>query len=215
MRTAAPALTLVVDDLPASLVWLARAAEEAFPQTQLLRATNLAEARALIAERTPALALIDLDLPDGSGVTLIDELARRTPRPVIVVATVFADDRHLFPALRAGAAGYVLKDDPIDSLAALLAGIARGEMPLSGRIASRLVGWFHTQAPDGGARLSPREEELLQLLAKGLTIAAAGAALGITPATAASYAKTLYRKLDVTSRAEAALEAARRGLIKP
>ncbi len=215
MRDATPALTLVVDDLPASLAWLARAAEEAFPQTQLLRAASLAEARALVADRTPALALVDLDLPDGSGVSLIDELARRTPRPVLVVATVFADDRHLFPALRAGAAGYVLKDDPIDSLAALLSGIARGEMPLSGRIASRLVGWFHTQAPDSGARLSPREEELLQLLAKGLTIAAAGAVLGIRPATAASYAKTLYRKLDVTSRAEAALEAARRGLIKP
>lgn len=208
-------LTLVVDDLPESLEWLALAAAGAFPHTPVLRAASLAQARALVAERPPTLALIDLDLPDGSGVTLIEELARRSPRPTIVVATVFADDRHLFPALRAGAAGYVLKDDSIDTLAAMLAGIARGEMPLSGRIAKRLVGWFNAQAPDAGPALSPREAELLQLLAKGLTIAESASALGITPSTAASYAKTLYRKLDVTSRAEAAVEATRRGLIKP
>lgn len=211
-----PALTLVVDDMPASLQWLAAAASEAFPGTEVLRAATLAQARALVAARTPQLALVDLDLPDGRGTALIEELARRTPRPVIVVATVFADDRHLFPALRAGAAGYVLKDDSIDTLAALLRGLARGEPPLSGPIARRLVGWFNAEAADAadaGAKLSGREEQMLQLLGKGLTIAEAGAALGITAATAASYAKTLYRKLDVTSRAEATIEATRRGLL--
>ncbi len=152
---------------------------------------------------------------DGSGIALIEQLARAVPRPLAVVATVFADDQHLFPALRAGAVGYVLKDGPVENLAVMLAGIGRGEMPLSARIAGRLVGWFHAPAAEANALLSPREQDLLPLLAKGLTIAQAAQALGIMPSTAASYAKTLYRKLDVTSRAEAALEAARRGLIKP
>jgi DNA-binding NarL/FixJ family response regulator len=212
----APDVTLIVDDMPQSLEWLAQAALSAYPRTTLLQAATLAEARALIAGRPPpGLALVDLDLPDGSGVTLIEQLARMKPRPVIVVATVFADDRHVFPALRAGAVGYVLKDASIEHLAALLAHLPHGGAALSGPIANRIVDWFHDPDAASGPALSPREQDLLQLLAKGLTIAQSAAALGITPGTAASYAKVLYRKLDVTSRAEATLEAARRGLIKP
>lgn len=210
-----PAATLVVDDHPPSQDWLLRAVRQAFPATAAFAAATLAEARRLAAQIGPQLVLVDLDLPDGSGIALIEQLARTQPRPLLVVATVFADDQHLFPALRAGAAGYVLKDGSVESLAAMLSGIGRGEMPLSGRVAGRLVGWFHAPPAEAAAALSPRELELLPLLAKGLTIAQAAHALGITPSTAASYAKALYRKLDVTSRAEAALEAIRRGLVKP
>jgi len=213
MKHAPPKVTLVVDDLPDSLDWLARAALQAFPATQVLRAASLAEARALTRAAPPDLALVDLDLPDGSGVALIEQLAARQPRPLLVVATVFADDRHLFPALRAGASGYVLKDDSIDGLARMLVAAADGEAALSAPIARRLVGWFHEAQPVASPGLSPREQQLLQLLAKGLTIAQAADALQVTPATAASYAKTLYRKLDVTNRAEATLEATRRGLV--
>ena len=214
MTHAPPQVTLVVDDLPASLEWLARAAAQAFPETRVLRATTLAEARAQARLAPPGLALIDLDLPDGSGVALVEQLARSSPRPMLVVATVFADDQHVFPALRAGASGYVLKDDSIETLARLLTGLARGEAALSSPIANRLVGWFHDPPGTGTVALSPREQDLLQLLAKGLTIGQAAAALGIAASTAASYAKTLYRKLDVTNRAEATLEATRRGLIR-
>lgn len=90
-----------------------------------------------------------------------------------------------------------------------------GEATLSPPIARRLVGWFRAPERTAKESLSPREQELLQLLAKGLTIAQAAAALQINTSTAASYAKTLYRKLDVNSRAEATLEAMRRGLVKP
>lgn len=214
MTRAAPATTLVVDDMPESLDWLARAALQAFPGTVLLRATTLAEARALLRDSHPALALVDLDLPDGSGVSLIEQLVRLPKRALVIVATVFADDQHLFPALRAGAAGYVLKDEPIDHLVQRLLAAHEGQAALSAPIAQRLVDWFHDPDAGAGAALSPREQELLQLLAKGLTIAQSAALLHIGTATAASYAKTLYRKLDVTSRAEATLEATRRGLIK-
>jgi DNA-binding NarL/FixJ family response regulator len=214
MNHAAPAITLVVDDMPASLDWLARAAHAAFPDTAVRCATTLAEARAHLRSAAPDLALVDLDLPDGSGVSLIEQLVQGPRRTWVIVATVFADDRHLFPALRAGASGYLLKDDTIEAMALRLQAATRGEAALSAPITQRLVGWFHEPAAGSTPALSPREYDLLQLLVKGLTIAQAAAALRISPTTAASYSKTLYRKLDVTSRAEATLEATRRGLIK-
>lgn len=215
MSAAAPATTLVIDDMPASLDWLVRASIVAFPDTRVLRATTLAEARALLREGRPDLALVDLDLPDGSGVTLIAELAQLPQTTRVIVTTVFADDQHLFPALRAGASGYLLKDEAIETLARRLEAAMLGEATLSPPIARRLVGWFRAPERTAKESLSPREQELLQLLAKGLTIAQAAAALQINASTAASYAKTLYRKLDVNSRAEATLEAMRRGLVKP
>lgn len=215
MIATAPRITLVVDDLPASRDWLSRAARLAFDQTRVVEAGSLAEARACARREPPQLALVDLDLPDGSGVSLIDALAHAAPPATVIVATVFADDHHLFPALRAGAAGYVLKDASIEQLARWLAGVPQGETVLSPPIARRVLGWFHAPAATPATPLSQREEELLVLLAKGLTIGQAATVLAVTPATAASYAKSLYRKLDVTNRAEATLEAARRGLIQP
>lgn len=213
---AEPATALVVDDVPASLDWLAQAVQDAFPDCRVLRGASNAEGRALAKAQPPQLALIDLDLPDGSGVTLIELLAAATTPPLIVVATIFADDRHLFPALRAGAGGYLLKDESIEALAATLRGFVQGGTAMSTPIVQRLIGWFHEPAKDraGTAPLSPRERDLLQLLAKGLTIAESARALGLSSATAATYARNLYRKLEVTNRAEATLEATRRGLIK-
>jgi len=205
---------LVVDDLPQCVDWLASAVAVALPRARVHRAASVAEARAAIKRAPPSLALVDLDLPDGSGTLIIEQLARLPQRPLIIVATVFADDQHVFPALRAGAAGYVLKDASIEQLAASISAALRGEAALSARVARRLVGWFHAPDEDAAATLSPREQELLQMLAKGLTIAQAAAMLGISFGTAASYTKTLYRKLDVTTRAEATLEATRRGLVR-
>lgn len=186
----------------------------ALPGARITRAASVAEARAAIKLAPPTLALVDLDLPDGSGTQIIEQLAHLPRRPLIIVATVFADDQHIFPALRAGAAGYVLKDATIDQLAQSIGAALRGDTALSASVARRLVGWFHASDEVASALLSPREQELLQMLAKGLTIAEAAKALGISFGTAASYTKRLYRKLDVTTQAEATLEATRRGLVR-
>ena len=211
----APRQALVVDDDVQARAWMVAAVAKAFPAAAIQQAGTLQEARAAIQRVSPELALIDLDLPDGSGVSLIEWLARPPHRTISVVSTVFADDQHLFPALRAGAAGYLLKDDPVEHLARRIADTVQGRPALSDRVAARLVGWF--RAPDGTAAddLTAREREVLTLLAKGLSIRDVAQALSLTPNTAASYTKTLYRKLDVSNRAEATLEAARRGLIKP
>ncbi len=208
---------LVVDDLASSRDWLARATQIAFPGIRIALAASLAQARAL-CEPPPPLALIDLGLPDGSGVRLIEQL--QPLGCLCVVATVFDDDAHLFPALHAGAQGYVLKDQTPEALAAMLAGIAAGQPPLSPSIARRLLRHFAppVSAPAPAAMettLTARETEVLRLIAKGLSVGEAADLLGLSRHTVAGYLKDIYRKLSVSSRAEATLEALRRGLVAP
>lgn len=212
------ARALVVDDLAPSRVWLQQALQKAFPGIAVAQGDCLAAGLQAV-EDMPQLALIDLGLPDGSGVQLIEALRRRCPDCLCVVATVFDDDAHLFPALRAGAQGYVLKDQSHDTLADMLRGIAAGQPPLSPSIARRLLSHFRlpaaapAQADD--EPLTARESEVLQLVAKGLTVQDTAEALGLSRHTVSGYLKDVYRKLAVSSRAEATLEAARRGLIAP
>ena len=202
---------LVVDDLASSREWLARALQQAFPGIVIAEAASLAESAQHVAS-APPLALIDLGLPDGSGVRLIEQL--QPLGTLCIVATVFDDDAHLFPALHAGAQGYVLKDQSTDSLAEMLSGIAAGQPPLSPSIARRLLRHFQpaTAVPDEPS-LTARETDVLRLIAKGHTVADVARLLGLSRHTAAGYLKDVYRKLSVRSRAEATLEASRRGLV--
>lgn len=202
---------LIVDDLDSSREWLSHALELAFPGIQIAMAGSLAEAQAHI-ESKPPLALIDLGLPDGSGIRLIEKL--QPLGTLCIVATVFDDDAHLFPALHAGAQGYVLKDQSTDVLSGMLTGIAAGQPPLSPSIARRLLRHFQPAVPDASEpALTARETDVLRLIAKGHTVAEVATLLGISRHTAAGYLKDVYRKLSVRSRAEATLEATRRGLV--
>lgn len=205
---------LVVDDLPSSRDWLAHALHLAFPGITIDLAASLADASRLIAP-APPLALIDLGLPDGSGVQLIERLHKHT---LCIVATVFDDDAHLFPALRAGAQGYVLKDQNHEALADMLRGIAAGQPPLSPSIARRLLRHFapapQPARPPDETDLTPRETDVLRLTAKGLTRQEVAQMLQLSTHTVAGYLKDIYRKLSIGSRAEATLEAARRGLVE-
>jgi DNA-binding NarL/FixJ family response regulator len=208
---------LVVEDLGASAQWLARVLVQAFPGIQTATAETVQEARAAARRIQPDIALIDLDLPDGSGVDLIREFYRTYPNCQCVVATIYADDRHLFPALRAGAQGYLLKDQPLDRVVAALQAMNAGEPPLSPAIAQRLLRVFsdeQTQSTVEEARLTARERETLVLIAKGFRLPDVAQQLGVTRHTAAGFIKAIYRKLNISSRAEAALEAARMGLVR-
>lgn len=215
---------LIVEDLPDIRTWLADAASEAFPGVETACAGRRDDALAIIAQREFDLALVDLGLPDGSGIDVVAALRSKQPRAVSVVVTIFDDDEHLFPALQAGAFGYLLKEQPRDALVAQLLRISLGEPPLSPSIARRVLGYFAAATGqrlatvrqlESEVRLTDRETEVLQRVAKGYTMPEIAQQFGLSRHTIGDHIKQIYRKLNVSSRAEAALEAARRGLVNP
>jgi DNA-binding NarL/FixJ family response regulator len=207
---------LVVEDITATRHWLCDALASAFPGIAIESAGTQAAALALAERQAFDVALVDLDLPDGSGLAVISALRRRSAATAAVVTTIFDDDAHLFPALKAGAQGYLLKEQPRPQFIAGLQGILRGEPPLSPAIARRMMAHFNTGDPDRGPEvaLTPRETEVLRLIAQGFTQQEIAGILGISRHTVVDHVKSIYRKLNVSSRAEAALEATRRGLVR-
>ncbi|MCJ0761811.1 response regulator [Variovorax terrae] len=215
---------LIVEDLPEIRTWLGQVARAAFPSLQVVAAARRDQALACIHQGRFDLALIDLGLPDGSGIDVVGALRRHQPQALPVVVTIYDDDDHLFPALQAGAFGYLLKEQPQDALVAQLLRMTQGEPPLSPPIARRVLAHFAeagrrqaspVRPADDEVMLTDRETEVLQRVAKGYTLPEIALQFGLSKHTIADYIKQVYRKLDVSSRAEAALEAARRGLVQP
>ncbi|HWL03433.1 MAG TPA: response regulator transcription factor [Xanthobacteraceae bacterium] len=218
----APRSAIVVEDIAETREWLVAALGHAFPGVVVTSFSHLAPCRDWLRTylpkegAPPLIALIDLNLPDGSGADLIRALASRDPRIVSIVTTIYDDDAHLFEALGAGAQGYLLKDQDEAGLIASLTRIERGEPPLSPSIARRILQRLRTE-PAGskldGPSLTVRESEVLSLLGRGLTVGEAARILKISDHTVADHVKSIYRKLNISSRAEAAVEAMRRGLV--
>lgn len=205
---------LVVEDSDDSRVWLMDALATAFPRLQVEGQATFAQGFEAAVRLRPDVVLVDLGLPDGEGTDLIRDIRAHVPNAFFIVATVFDDEKYVFPALRAGAHGYLLKDQSQESLAALLRGIQQGQAVLSPAIARRLIDYFHTHTgEDELSELSPREEEVLGLIARGFTNSRIAELLAISRHTVAGYVKDIYRKLAISSRAEATLVAARRGLV--
>jgi len=192
-----------------------RALLEGLPEVgTVIEAGNGREALTAIAAHRPAVVLMDIAMPELNGLEAAAIVSRDHPATRTIVLSMHGTGAYVLQALRAGAAGYLLKDESIERLAELLRQTMQGKPPLSAPIATRLLGYFHEPDVPATTSLTQREQEVLTLLAKGLTIGDVARALEITPNTAASYTKSLYRKLEVTNRAEATLEATRRGLIR-
>lgn len=215
---------LIVEDLPQVREWLVSVLRTAFPLVEVSLAGRRDEALRCVAERSFDLALVDLGLPDGSGVDVVGALRHHQPQALPVVVTIYDDDAHLFPALQAGAFGYLLKDQPPEVLVAQLLRMIDGEPPLSPPIARRVLAHFAggsqrrdvlLRQMEDEVHLSERETEVLQRVAKGYTLPEIAQQFGLSRHTVGDYIKQVYRKLNVSSRAEAALEAARRGLVQP
>ncbi|NMA97079.1 MAG: response regulator transcription factor [Phyllobacteriaceae bacterium] len=207
---------LLIEDQPSTREWMISVLRKAFSNLEIETVGTLKAGLSFLTERGEGLwlAIIDLGLPDGSGIEIVKRLRSEFPDVIPIVATIYDDDAHLFEAISFGARGYVLKDEEADLLVSYLQRIERGEPPLSPSIALRILSHFQAPAkqPDDEAGLSPRETEVLTLLARGLTVAEAAKRLGLQPQTVASYVKVIYQKLCVSSRAEATREAIRRGL---
>jgi DNA-binding NarL/FixJ family response regulator len=183
------------------------------------------EGMAMVDLRKPDVLLIDLGLPDMSGIEVIRHATQNQPKCECMVVTVFGDEEHVLASIEAGAAGYLLKDATTEAFLEGIRELINGGSPISPIIARRLLKRFHgestaAQAEAGGAddapgvALSAREKEILLLASKGFNYPEMGKLMGISPHTVTSHVKKIYRKLAVHSRGEAVFEANRMGLIR-
>lgn len=220
---------LILEDHPETRLWLESVVVQAFPGDTFSSAGNIAQAQSLAEQQHFSIALVDLNLPDGSGVDFIHWLVPRSPDTYIVVATIYDDDQHLFSALKAGAHGYLLKEEQESQIVEALRNIATGQPPLTSTIARRILRHFQSQAEaiqqanadeasqllevETSEPLTEREQEVLMLVSKGYSRSEVALYLGITANTAASHVKNIYRKLNISSKVEAVIEAQRLGLL--
>ena len=228
---------LIVEDEPE---FLQRFTEAVLADPQLTLVAGVTTARAGLAmldAQPPDVMLVDLGLPDISGIELIRHAARHLPNCDVLVVTMFADDVHVLGSIEAGATGYLLKDAQATRIAAAIHEVRAGGSPISPSIARKVLAAFRVApqpvaaaaaAPPAASPapatasaaaaaepspLSERETEILRLVAKGFSFDAVGELLAISPHTVVTHVKKIYRKLAVHSRGEAVYEASQMGLL--
>lgn len=173
---------------------------------------------ALARKEKPDVALVDLGLPRMSGEEVIQTIHKELPKTKCLALTAVDIPARVLAALRSGAAGYILKPFHAAELTRAVEDVLSGEAaPISPRAAKVLLSELRGDPPEQrtGPALSKRELEVLELLVHGHTYADVAQALGIAEGTVQTYVKRIYEKLDVSTKAEAALLAVARGLVKP
>jgi DNA-binding NarL/FixJ family response regulator len=164
------------------------------------------EARQTIPRHKPDIVLMDIQLPGESGIDCVRHLKDVTPGAEIMMLTIFEDHERIFQSLAAGATGYLLKKTPPDKLLEAIRELRAGGAPMSGQIARQVVTAFQRPSPPA-ARLSPMEQKVLQLLARGHLYKEVADQLEIKISTVRTYVWHIYRKLQVHNRTEAVLKA--------
>ncbi|WP_329091006.1 MULTISPECIES: response regulator transcription factor [unclassified Streptosporangium] len=201
---------MIVDDHPVVREGL-RGMLEADPGITVVgEASSGDEAVVRAGELTPDVILMDLRMPDGDGVSATSRILAGRPESRVVVLTTYETDADIVRAVEAGAAGYLLKDTSRADLLAAIRSAARGETVLSPSVATRLV--TRMRAPVAES-LSPRETEVLSLVARGLTNAEIGRALFISETTVKTHLLRVFGKLGVSDRTAAVTTALDRGLL--
>ena len=216
---------LIVEDIPETGEWLQALLERAFTGVAVEVCSTCAATRQFVKANPVSLALVDINLPDGNGLDLITCIRAASPNAYIITSTIFDDDEHIITALRNGAHGYLLKDSSEQVFIQKLRGILTGDPPLSPSIARRILQCFshpspkieaasaHNTSTSEATGLSQRERDVLVLVAKGLSRKEVAELLGLSGNTVARYIRDVYQKLNISSRAEAAVEACRMGLV--
>jgi len=207
-----PIRVLIVDDHAVVRRGL-RAFLDLQPDVEVVgEAVDGASAEAMSARLGPAVVLMDLVMPDTDGIATIRRLRASREKPTVLVLTSFLDDVHVFAALQAGAAGYLLKDVQPDELVRAIRQVHQGESALHPKVAARLV--QHTAQPAGFADFTPRERDVLRLLAEGFANKEIAGRLSLSEKTVKTHVSNILQKLGVADRTQAALLAVRRGLVQ-
>jgi DNA-binding NarL/FixJ family response regulator len=197
-------------------------------------ASNGIDGIALIDAGLAQVYLVDLGLPDISGIKVIEHASKTQPGCEIMVLTMFGDEEHVVASIEAGATGYLLKDSTASEISEALSALCDGGSPVSPSIARKILRRFAAGLAErppiantppaeaakaawaddvAAASLTGREVQILRLLAKGLTFGEIGVSLAISSHTVARHVKNIYRKLAVKSRGEAVYQASRAGII--
>jgi DNA-binding NarL/FixJ family response regulator len=209
---------LIVDDDDAVLQRLERVVRQVRPGASCSCAGTLAAAREQVCRGDFSMVLLDVNLPDGSGLELLPWLRTQAPRAEAVIVSSLGDDATVLQAIRAGAVGYLLKNGSDAEMELSLASMARGGAPIDPVIARRVLALMtdpapaHAPVPEGGV-LTERERDVLQCVARGLSNREIGRELGVSVNTVECHAKNIYRKLSVRSRAGAVFTAREQGLL--
>ena len=204
---------LIVDDHPMMRTGLTQLIEATDDLCVVATASDGAEAVLLDARHHPDVIMMDISMPVLDGVEATRQIISSRPDAHVVMLTSFAEQDRVRAALDAGAIGYLLKDaDPTELLRAVRAG-AIGEAPFSARAAQALINRrpFHHRAEDD---LTRREREVLALVAEGLANKLIARQLGISEKTVKTHLTSIFNRLDVTDRTQAALWAQRRGIVR-
>jgi DNA-binding NarL/FixJ family response regulator len=173
-----------------------------------------------IPRLAPDIVLVDIGVPDMSGIEVIRKLKALCPKCNLLVVTTFGDEKTVASALEADADGYLLKGTPLEELRRDIHALQDGGSPLSPMIARKLLNRLQSKAdsekPGSGheTKLTGREHEILEMITKGFSYSETSKICGISAATVHSHLKSIYRKLEVHSKTEAVYEARRRSLIR-
>jgi DNA-binding NarL/FixJ family response regulator len=211
---------LLVEDHPETRARLANAVSEHERLLLLASVENCADANQVLDKNIPDVMLTDLGLPDGNGLDLIRRVAGMQGDTEIMVITVFGDEKHVLSAIEAGASGYLLKDSTSDYIGDSIVQMMNGESPVSPAIARHLLKRFRTMQTSAAVKeadtpkLTPRESEILQYVAKGFSFTEVAKLISVSPHTVTHHIKNIYKKLAVCSRAEAVYEAMQLGLVR-
>ncbi len=204
----------ILEDVEETRAWLKEVVREAFAIGRIFEAGTVRQGMSIASLEKIDVALIDLRLPDGSGIDVLRALHAKQPEAECIVTTVMSDDTHVVSALLAGAQGFLLKDQTTESLVGQLKRHDEGIPALSPSIARRIMEHFGRTGPaqNPAGLLTSREQQVLGLLGRGLRNAEVARELGLSTATIGSYVKAIYSKLGISSRAEAAWQANNLGL---
>ncbi len=179
-------------------------------------ATTGEEAVRLVGELKPDVVLMDIKMPGGGGIEATRRTLAADPRVRVLVVTMFEDDATVFTAMRAGARGYVLKDDDKDDVLSAIRTVGRGGAVFGPGVAARLTDFLTTARPavpkEAFPALTDREREMLHLMVKGASNAEISRLLALSPKTVANYVSNILHKLQVADRKEAAVRAREAGL---
>jgi DNA-binding NarL/FixJ family response regulator len=199
-------VAIVEDDagVRRSLEWLLKSSTEF---SCLVACASAEEAWRVLPALSPQVVLMDINLPNHSGIECAARLKELLPSTQIVMITVYAEEEKVFKALRAGASGYILKRSAPEKIVQAIREVHAGGVPMSSEIARKVLGAFREPAPaaDVQQHLSRREQEILELLAQGCSNKAIAEKLSLSIETVTWHLRHIYAKLHVRSRTEAAV----------